>query len=243
MGKIKGSFARTYDKFVKRTSLLPPGLLDLIKAKSAHDILEFASGTGTVAVGLALEGFNVLGVDYSLDMLKTARRKAREYKTDVKFITADISKIRLEKQYDLLLCLGNTIPHFTTTKSLQLMLGNVKRHLKYGGYLIFQQLNYDRMLKEKPGTFAIDTGSDLVRIKQFRQRKSLVDFYVTVIDSSKIPPDISSIKTTLKPWTRSELSNALRKTGFGSISAYGNYGRERFSLKSKDLIIVAKSPK
>jgi glycine/sarcosine N-methyltransferase len=243
MGKIKGSFARTYDKFVKRPSLLPPGLLDLVKSKSAHDILEFASGTGTVAVGLALKGFNVVGVDYSPDMLKTARRKAREHKTDVKFISADISKIRLEKRFDLLLCLGNTIPHFTSAKSLRLMLENVMRHLKSGGYLIFQQLNYDRMLKEKPGTFATDTGSDLVRIKQYRHRKSLVDFYVTVIDSSKIPPEINSIKTTLMPWTKSELSSALLKAGFRSISAYGNYCKERFSLKSKDLIIVAKSPK
>jgi len=239
MGKIKGSFAKTYDRFVKRETLLPPGLLDLIKSLNAEEILEFACGTGTVAVGLALEGFDITGVDYSSDMLKAAKAKARQHRAKIKFILNDISQIRLDRKFDLILCLGNTIPQFTSQASLQRLLANCKRHLSDGGHIIFQQLNYDRILKERPQTFAVNLDNDVVRFKQYRYRKELIDFIVTVADGSQIPPRMVISKIVLKPWKSSELTDALKKTGFKKIQLFANYSGDKFDNKSNDMIVVA----
>ena len=241
MGKIKGKFARTYDRFVKRPSLLPEGFGELVRAQKAGSILEFACGTGTVAVGLSLEGYGVVGVDYSPDMLKAARFKAKEHKASVKFIRGDITAVNLKRKFDLLLCLGNTIPHFRTKQELGRLLANCKKHLLPGGHLIFQQLNYDRILKERPTTFAVDVAGEVVRYKQYIYKKDRLEFIVTVVDGGKAPPSVTISKITLKPWTRRELNETLEQAGFGKISAYGNYGKEKFSIKSKDLIIMAVS--
>ena len=241
MARIKGSFAKTYDTFIKRPGLLPGGLLELVRSLRASTIADFACGTGNVAVGLALEGFDVTGVDYSPDMLKVARSKALDHQAKVKFLLEDITAVKLGSHFDLILCLGNTIPHFIRQTDLGRLLANCKRHLKPGGHVVFQQLNYNRMMKEGSGTFAIETGGDgIIRIKQSHFRGKQADFYLTIIDHTKIPPKISSNRVVIHPWTRAELSTALRQAGFTGITAAGNYGGEKFSLKSKDLIVVAK---
>lgn len=239
--KIKGEFARTYDRFVKRPSLLPPGLLEIVRSTSAKSILEFGCGTGTVAVGLSLGGYDVTGVDHSPEMLKTAKEKAKKQRAQIRLILGDISLVALNKKFDLILCLGNTIPHFTSRAQLKTLLGNCQSHLGPGGQVIFQQLNYDRMLRKRPATFAIDIDRETVRFKQNRYGKNYIDFVVTIVDGARIPPrqDVSIVK--LKPWTKAELKKIMTESGFRKISFYGDYSKSEFSIKAKDLIILAKS--
>jgi glycine/sarcosine N-methyltransferase len=238
MGKIKGSFAKDYDSFIKRPGLLPPGLLELVRPMHAEKIVDFACGTGNVTVGLSLEGYDVTGVDYSPDMLKVARAKARKHKANLKFISGDITGINLGYQFDVLLCLGNAIPQFTNGRRLGRLLANCRRHLHPGGHLIFQQLNYDRMLKEGSGTFAVDISNQAVRFRQNIFRRGLAEFYVTIADAGEIPPKISTSKRILKPWLCSDLMAALKNAGFSNVRSLGNYSGERFGPKSGDLILV-----
>jgi glycine/sarcosine N-methyltransferase len=239
--KIKGQFAKTYDSFVKRPSFLPLGLLEIVRSTSAKSILEFGCGTGTVAVGLSLEGYDVTGVDYSPEMLKAAREKAKKQRAQIRLIRRDISLVALNKKYDLILCLGNTIPHFTNRAGLKTLLDNCQRHLNPGGRVIFQQLNYDRILDEKPTTFALDIDREIVRFKQNRYKKNHIDFVVTIVDGARIPPRQTVSIAKLKPWTKTELKKIMTESGFKKISFYGDYNKSKFSMKAKDLIILAKS--
>jgi 2-polyprenyl-3-methyl-5-hydroxy-6-metoxy-1,4-benzoquinol methylase len=239
--KIKGKFAKSYDSFMKRPSFLPPGLLEIVKSTSAKSILEFGCGTGTVAVGLSLAGYDVTGVDYSADMLKAAREKAKKQQAQIRLILGDISLVGLNKKYDLILCLGNTIPHFTSRTKLKKMLDNCEKHLGPGGHVLFQQLNYDRILKEKPATFAIDIDRGVVRFKQNRYGKNHIHFVVTIVDGTRIPPRQTVSIVKLKPWTKTELKKIMTELGFKKISFYGDYNKGEFSIKAKDLIILAKS--
>ncbi len=208
----------------------------MVRSTGAKDILEFACGTGTVAVGLALEGYDVTGVDYSPGMLELARRKARSNKAVVKFIEADITKVRLERQYDLILCLGNAVPQFRTEQSLSRLFANCRRHLNPGGYFVFQQLNYDRILRERPATFAVDLDRDTARFKQYRYRQGMIDFYVTIVDGSSIPPEVATTINRLKPWTRAALvTDSEAQSDFVKAKALGNYAGERHTANIERL--------
>jgi len=241
MGKIKGSFATSYDKFVKRSTLLPAGLLELIKSYNAHSILELGCGTGTVAVGLAREGFDVTGVDYSPDMLAAAEIKAAEHGVNIKLVEDDIGKLNFGRRFDLVLCLGNITPQFVDGTRLRRLLGSALRHLEPGGQMVIQQLNYDRILRERPTTFAIESDGGMVRFKQYHYGKVLIDFVVTIVDSASVPPAVATSTLVLKPWKRKALNVAFRSAGFKKISSFQDYARSRFTSKSKDLIIVAEA--
>jgi 2-polyprenyl-3-methyl-5-hydroxy-6-metoxy-1,4-benzoquinol methylase len=240
MSKIKGSFAGTYDRFVSRASMLPEGLQELIKSIGSDDILEFGCGTGTVAVGLSLAGYNVTGIDHSPDMLKIAREKAKSSRAELKFIKGDIIDIDLGREFGLILCLGNTVPLMTGLNDCRRFFKNCVRHLKPGGTMIIQILNYDRILKYRPATFATDVLGDIIRVKQYRYGKSLIEFVVSLIDNTKIPPEIAVSRRKIRPWKRADLSRELRDAGFKKVAAYGDYLKSRFSLKSKDLVVVAR---
>jgi SAM-dependent methyltransferase len=190
---------------------------------------------------LSLAGYDITGIDFSTDMLREARSKARKYGADVRFLNDDIVKVRLDRRFDLLICLGNTLPLITGIGDSRRLLKNCIRHLKPGGAAIFQMLNYDRILKEKPTTFAVDSLDDLIRIKQYRYGAKLLDFVITLIENSKVPPVITISKRKLRPWTRREISVELKDAGFKKVSAYKDYSRERFNLSSKDLVIVAET--
>ena len=241
LSELKGKFARTYDDFIRRESLLPEGLSELVNSAAGKEILEFGSGTGAVAIGLSLAGYDITAIDFSPDMLKTARLKARKHKVDVRFLTGDIVKVRLDRKFDLLICLGNTLPLITRLGDSRKLFKNCVRHLKPGGTAIFQMLNYDRILRKKPTTFAVDSHDNLVRIKQYGYGAKLLDFIVTLIDNSKIPPVVTTSKRKIRPWIRREIFAELRDAGFKKVAGYGNYNRESFSLLSKDLVIVAKT--
>ncbi|MEE9553975.1 MAG: class I SAM-dependent methyltransferase [candidate division Zixibacteria bacterium] len=238
MGKFKGVIAGSYDRFLTRKSLLPDGLLGLVKSLKVREIIEFGAGTGTVAVGLSLEGYDVTGVDFSPEMLKKARQKAKSHNSETVFINGNIIEINLQKQFDLLLCLGNTLPIIQSARDSRKLLKNCAKHLKPGGSLVFQLLNYDRILKARPKTFGTEILDDVIRIKQYRYGKTLIDFVVSLIDISKIPPKITVRRGKIRPWIKSDLSRELKTAGFGKIRAFGSYSKERFSQKSKDLIMV-----
>ena len=241
MGKFKREIAQTYDKFLTRKSMLPAGLADLVKTARAQKIVEFGVGTGTVAVGLSLEGYDVTGVDYSPEMLKLARQKAKIHDANTKLLDGNIVDIEIPERFDLLLCLGNTLPIITSLPDSRKLLRNCARHLKPGGTAIFQILNYDRILKTRPDTFATEILDDIIRIKQYRYGKTLIDFVVSLIDTTKVPSKITVRSHKIRPWTKKDLSAELKKAGFLKVRAFGNYSKERFTQKSKDLIIIGEN--
>ena len=53
-----------------------------------------------------------------------------------------------EKQFDTVLCFGNTLVHLLTTNLIQQMLNGVNAILKPGGMFLMQILNYDYILNE-----------------------------------------------------------------------------------------------
>jgi len=243
LGKFKRKIAKSYDRFLTRKSFLPDGLFVLVKEARARKILEFGCGTGTVAVGLSLEGYDVTGVDYSPEMLKIARQKAGAHGTKTRFFNGNIIDIRLPERFDLLLCLGNTLPIITSLSDSRKLLRNCLNHLNPGGILIIQILNYDRILKTRPGTFATEILEDLVRVKQYRYGKNLIDFVVSLIDTARIPPKITVRTGKIRPWARADLIAELRKARFVHIEAFGSYSGGKFSAESKDLIIRCETMK
>ena len=56
----------------------------------------------------------------------------------------DIDK--LNKKFDLIFCIGNSMVHLNDNEEILRFLRNCKKSLKVGGYLLLQIVNYDRIL-------------------------------------------------------------------------------------------------
>ena len=84
------------------------GLLDL---PPGARVLDCACGTGTLAVGLALRGFNVDASDLSPAMIERTRRLAAERGVVVDARVCAWEDLEPGPRYVAVFCVGNSIPH------------------------------------------------------------------------------------------------------------------------------------
>lgn len=97
----------------------------------AQSIIEFGSGTGKHGVSIQNAGFEVAGVELSIDMAEIARRKG------LNCVQGNIIDCKLDRKYDVAISLFHVISYLTDNISLVRALENVHNHLKDDGLFIF----------------------------------------------------------------------------------------------------------
>jgi SAM-dependent methyltransferase len=119
--------------------------------EAAGPVLELACGTGRLAVPLARNGHEVVGLDASPAMLRAARAKARAAGLEVALVEGDMRSFALPRRFGLVVVGCNSLAHLTGTEDLLACLAAVRRHLAPGGILAFDAVNPDlRALARAP---------------------------------------------------------------------------------------------
>ena len=98
--------------------------------------LEFAIGTGRVAVPLARRGVPVTGIELSRPMIEQLRTKADE--TSIPVIAGDMATARAPGLYTLVYLVYNTISNLLTQSEQVACFRNAARHLTPGGRFVIE---------------------------------------------------------------------------------------------------------
>jgi len=102
-----------------------------------ESVLDLACGTGNVAFAFHRRGFKVAGVDYSETMIAEARRKAKDLGIDIPFYHQDMRSLDLKAQFDLVVCLFDSLNYLIRLEDVEAACVGVARHLNPGGLFIF----------------------------------------------------------------------------------------------------------
>ncbi|WP_416983364.1 class I SAM-dependent methyltransferase [Streptomyces sp. T028] len=111
--------------------------------------LEFAVGTGRVAIPLAGRGVPVTGIELSRPMLEQLRTKADE--ATVPVVVGDMATTRAPGTYTLVYLVFNTISNLLTQAEQVECFRNAARHLAPGGRFVIE-LWVPELRKLPPGT-------------------------------------------------------------------------------------------
>jgi hypothetical protein len=98
--------------------------------------LEFAVGTGRIALPLAERGVRVLGIDNSPDMLSRLREKPGADRIDARL--ADMAAARVEGEFSLVYLVFNTIFNLVTQEAQVACFENAAAHLRRGGRFVIE---------------------------------------------------------------------------------------------------------
>ncbi|MCC3761500.1 class I SAM-dependent methyltransferase [Glycomyces sp. TRM65418] len=98
--------------------------------------LEFASGTGRIALPLAARGVPVSGIDLSPDM--TAQLRAKPGGEAVDVTIGDIATTRLAGDFRVVYLVFNTIGNLTTQDAQVACFENAAAHLEPGGCFVIE---------------------------------------------------------------------------------------------------------
>lgn len=108
-------------------------IIDDTTGGTSKTLLEIACGTGLYLRRLD-DFFKVEGSDLSPHMLAVARAAL----PDVPFHEADMVELRLDREFDVVLCLGSSIGYVRTVDRLRQTILNFAAHTRPGGVVIVE---------------------------------------------------------------------------------------------------------
>ncbi len=218
--------------------------------------LDAGCGVGLHSIILSKLGVEVLGIDISASMIEKARELAQRFGVSAEFEVLDFSLIKekYKEKFELVLCIGNTLPHLINEKDLLIALRNFYNALVPNGILIVQILNYDKIMeneerivnvRETPERIFVrfyDFEPTIVgspSLKVFEIRKDFLKFNVLIVDKTKNYSH-KLISTRIKPIKSEDLCRKLRMVGFKEIEIFGDLLKREFKAdESKNIVVFA----
>ena len=116
--------------------VLQPAVDKLADLAGEGPVLEFAIGTGRVAVPLRERGVAVAGIEQSLAMLARLRAKADEVRIPV--VLGDMATARAPGRFALVYLVYNTVSNLLTQAEQVACFRNAARHLTSGGRFVIE---------------------------------------------------------------------------------------------------------
>jgi SAM-dependent methyltransferase len=108
----------------------------LTRLAGGGDALEFAVGTGRIALPLQAAGVRVDGIELSRHMVDRMREKPRG--ADVRVTHGDMSRVSTGRSYGLVYLLYNTIGNLLTQEDQVRCFENAARHLTDDGVFVLE---------------------------------------------------------------------------------------------------------
>lgn len=140
---IYNTLAKYYDGLVKDDEATK-AWVDLIHPHMrGNNLLELACGSGEITIALANKGYCIDASDLSTAMIEEAKKKPGADK--VHFFVMDMCEFTVDKKYDGILCLCDSINYLLKEEQLNALFKNVYEHLIENGTFIFDMHTPDRL--------------------------------------------------------------------------------------------------
>lgn len=191
--------AQSYD--TPGTGMFAPEVIDpavdnLFALAEGGPVLEFAIGTGRLAVPLHQRGVSVAGIEMSEPMVAQLRTKADE--ATIPVVIGDMSTATMPGRYALVFLVFNTISNLLTQEQQIACFRNAARHLAPGGRFVIE-LWVPELRKLPPGQQAVvvrtePATSSSIPMTRWRSRspRTISASATTGRPTSSAPPIVTS---------------------------------------------------
>jgi SAM-dependent methyltransferase len=147
------TLAAVYDFLVPDALLTPQGSADAFAQHVEHlptgaRVLDCACGTGTLAVGLALHGCEVVATDASAAMVARTARLAEEHDANVDAAVCTWEELPArgwDERFDVVFCVGNSLPHAAGAAGRRAALRAMASTLRTGGLLVVTSRTWEQV--------------------------------------------------------------------------------------------------
>ena len=200
-------------------------------------VLEFAIGTGRIALPLAERGVDVAGIDLSAPMVGRLRAKPGGARLEVAL--GDFSSTVVDGRFGLVYLVYNTIENVTFQAGQVAAFRNAARHLEPGGVFVIECFMPElRRLPEGATAVVFDIGERHWGIDEYDvPSQGLVSHHFNVVDG----------RVEYGAWPfryvwPAELDLMAELAGLRLRERWGGWNREPFTSDSKKHISVWEKP-
>ena len=209
-------------------------------------LLDLACGTGRMALYMAVQGYQVTGVDIVPEMIARARQKAAELSVSIDWVVADARTFHLQRQFPFIYMLENVFQFFLTRADQEAILARVREHLHPEGCFLFETRNPTphNLLeghRPEPQKFTLPDGGHLVITEQ-QHYDPMTQIQHYTCPHQWLHPGSQHVQKTLRTALRyvfpQEMEALLFYNGFQIRSCYGNWQQEPLTAASRSMIYV-----
>jgi len=212
----------------------------MLRATPPAKILDVPCGGGRHAIPLARAGYDVTGVDFSVEFLEAARSRAAEEKLSITFRQANMRDIDMQNEFDGAFCFGNSFG-YADDESHAAFLAAVFRSLKPGGRFVLDDPSVLELrlpnFQERPWMQIGDIY--FLEHERYDYTRGRTETEYTFIREGETVTRAGSHRN----YAFREIVGLLAVAGFAVIEAFGSLDETPFKLGSQGLYLVAEKPK
>ena len=238
--------AKYYEPFASRPD--EPFFREMAK-RYGSPILELASGTGRISLMLAEEGYEVVGIELSPEMLEIAREKLQNLpktvQTRATLQRGDITDYNMDRMFSMII-IPSAFKFLLTTDDQLACLKCVRDHLKEDGVFILD-LYPGRILEENEeyttSPAKIDGAMVTKSDKSFNDLDTHLRLTEVLVEITHPGGNIERIETesTTSLITAEEGDRLLKLAGFQVVEEYGGWDFSKFKPGSWRRILVLRN--
>lgn len=213
--------------------------------KPVHTVLDLACGTGTMSFLLAQRDYEVIGVDFSPEMLAVAAEKdLPEDKERPIFLCQPMEKLDLYGTVDACVCLLDSVNHVTKPAKLQKAFQRVRLFLEPGGLFVFD-VHTPEHLEGLDGGIFLDETEDAYCVwrTDYDPRRKICTYAMDVFHREEEDLWFRDGEVHEEyAYTLEELTRYLEEAGFVDIRQYGNLKLRKPAEGEDRVFFTARKP-
>ncbi len=205
-------------------------------------LVDLGCGTASLSLELASLGYSVTGVDISCDMLSAAAQKSISAGVKLRLINQDISRLELDKRYDVFVCSLDGINHLPGLDAVAKTFLRVRKYLSRRGVFIFDvNTIYKHRHVLADNCFIFDSNKAYLGWQNDYNRSDnsvdiTLDFFIPQRDGgySRRTEQFKEMAYPVKA-----IFETLDKCGFRVIGAYDGLSENKPNAKTERILYVA----
>ena len=192
-----------------------------------ESVLDLGCGTGAMTFALHGRGYDMIGVDLSVDMLSVAREECYDREiSDILWLLQDMRSFELYGTVGATVCCLDGINHLTGKGDIDNCFRTVHNYLDPDGLFIFDvntPHKFESFYADKDYILE-DEGVTVCWQNEYDKKKGLCNFYLSVFEELENGLWQRSDEVVRERcYTREELSSALERAGFEILGFFGGF--------------------
>jgi len=201
--------------------------------------LDLCCGTGRHSILLCGNGWNMIGLDLSKNLLAIAKRNMKKEKAEFPLVRADMRHFPFTNNvFDAVICMFTSFGYLSSEVEDSKSFREIQRTLRKGGKFLLDLANKDHIVRYfherewaefEPFYMLENRSLDL-------QASRLLSLWTIIRKDTK---EVKLLQHNLRLYTFQTLQQMLNETRLTVKEVYGGYDKKEFNIESSRMIVLA----